>query len=134
MSKYVEHAKELRSSETFHYNCGRSVIIPFAEDAGISNETAMGIGAYFGGGMKRGGACGATAGGLVVLGLFGLDDNETVEEYYRRLREKYEDPLDCSELLRKNEERGGEKTPFCNELIYDCVAIAEDILKEKGKL
>ena len=53
MSKYLDRAKELRAIVTPHYNCGQSVVLPFAKDAGLTEEQAMGICANFGGGLKR---------------------------------------------------------------------------------
>ena len=35
-SKYLERAKALRAIVTPHYNCGQSVVVPFAEDAGLT--------------------------------------------------------------------------------------------------
>lgn len=131
MSKYLDRARELRAIVTPHYNCGQSVLIPFAEDAGLTEEQAWGICANFGGGLKRAAACGAITAGLVVLGLFGIDDPK---EYYQRLRANHEGMLDCAELLRKNKELGREKKPHCDALVYECVALAEELLREKGKL
>ncbi len=131
MSKYLDRAKELRAIVTPHYNCGQSVVIPFAEDAGLTEEQAMGICANFGGGLKRAAACGAVTGGLVVLGLFGIDDPK---EYYRLLRENHEGMLDCADLLRRNKELGGEKKPHCDALVYEGVSLVERLLRERGKL
>lgn len=131
MSKYLDRAKELRAIVTPHYNCGQSVVIPFAEDAGLTEEQARSICANFGGGLKRASACGAITGGLVVLGLFGIDDPG---EYYQLLRENHEDMLDCADLLRRNRELGGEKKPFCDALVYECVTLLEKLLRERGKL
>ncbi|MBR5948111.1 MAG: C_GCAxxG_C_C family protein [Clostridia bacterium] len=132
MSKILEKSATLRAIVTPHYNCAQSVVMPFAEDAGISVETARRIGANFGGGMKRGSVCGAVTGGLMALGLFGLDDAETVETYYERLNAHKS--LDCAELLKQNEEEGGEKKPFCDGMVFECVELVEAILKEKGRL
>ena len=134
MSKYLEKAKELRAIAIPHYNCGQSVVIPFAKDAGLNEETAYAICANFGGGLKRGSACGAITGGLVVLGLFGLDDPATVGGYYQTLREAHEGMLDCADLLRKNKERGGEKKPHCDALVYECIILVEQILRDNGKI
>ncbi|MBQ9606890.1 MAG: C_GCAxxG_C_C family protein, partial [Lachnospiraceae bacterium] len=78
MSKYLDKAKELRAIVTPHYNCAQSVIVPFAEDAGVDTETAMTMGANFGGGMRVAGICGAITGGLMTLGLYGVDDPKIV--------------------------------------------------------
>lgn len=63
-SKYLAKAKELRACTTVRYNCGQSVILPFAEDAGLTEEQAMGICANFGGGLRRASACGAITAGM----------------------------------------------------------------------
>lgn len=131
MSKYLEKAKELRAIVTPHYNCGQSVVLPFAEDAGLTKEQVMGICANFGGGLKRGAACGAITGGLVVLGLFGIDNPA---EYHRILRENHEGLLDCNQLLQRNKERGGERKPHCDAMVYECVTLVERLLREAGKL
>ncbi|MDO5326773.1 MAG: C-GCAxxG-C-C family protein [Clostridia bacterium] len=131
VSKYLNRAKELRAIITPHYNCGQSVVLPFAKDAGLTEEQAMGICANFGGGLKRASACGAITGGLVVLGLFGIDNPAA---YYQALRENHEGMLDCADLLRRNKELGGEKKPHCDALVYECVDLVEKILREQGKL
>ena len=132
MSKFIEKSAALRAIETPHYNCAQSVVMPFAEAAGISCETARRISANFGGGMKRGSVCGAVTGGLMALGLFGLDDTETVAAFYERL--SGHKSLDCAALLQQNEEAGCEKKPFCDGLVLECVALVEALLREKGRL
>lgn len=134
MSKYMDKAKQLRDDTAIHYNCAQAVVIPFAEDAGISEEMAMGISSNFGAGMRRAATCGAITGGLMVLGMFGLEDPAAVNEYHRRLREKHEGYLDCANLLRINKEQGGEKKAHCDAMVYECVELVEEILKEKGLL
>ncbi|MDO5541161.1 MAG: C-GCAxxG-C-C family protein [Eubacteriales bacterium] len=130
MSKYVEKAKELRAVTEIHYNCAQSVLVPFAEDAGISEEAAMKIASNFGAGMRRASTCGAITGGLMVLGLFGIDNVKVVGEYHRRLKEKHEGYLDCADLLRVNKEQGREKKLHCDEMVYECVELAEELIKE----
>ena len=87
MSKYLDRAKELRAIITPHYNCGQSVILPFAEEMGIPEELVMRFAANYGRGMKTGALCGAVAGGATVLALYGLDDPASTEAYYVRIRE-----------------------------------------------
>lgn len=131
MSCYLDRAKELRAIVTPHYNCGQSVVVPFAEAAGLTEAQALGVCANFGRGLKREAACGAITGGLVVLGLFGIDDPAA---YYDALRAKHEGMLDCGELLRKNESLGRERKPHCDALVYEVVTLVEQILRESGKL
>lgn len=131
MSKYLEKAKELRAIVSPHYNCGQSVVLPFAAEAGLTEAQALGICANFGGGLKRGAACGAITGGLVVLGLFGIDDPA---EYYRALRASHDGMLECAELLRRNQELGGERKPHCDAMVFECVSLVEALLRKNGKI
>ena len=134
MSKFITRAKALRAIVTPHYNCGQSVILPFAEALGIPEATVMLFGANFGRGMKGGELCGAIAGGLVVLGLFGLDDPASTAAYYKKLRTAHPEGISCTTLLRLNHERGGERKPHCDAMVYECIAAAEDVLRQAGKI
>ncbi len=70
MSKYMDRARELRAIVTPHYNCAQAVLLPFAPDAGVSEEQAYKLAANFGAGMKLG-----LAGGplvvAILMGAFG---------------------------------------------------------------
>ena len=134
MSKYITCAKELRAIVTPHYNCGQAVILPFAEEMGIPESTVMLFGANFGRGMKGGELCGAIAGGLVALGLFGLNDPASTAAYYKKLRAAHPEGIDCATLLRLNHERGNERKSHCDGMVYECIAIAEDMLRQAGKI
>lgn len=134
MSKYYDKAEQLRAIKEPHYNCAQAVLIPFAEEIGMSEEAANRVAANFGAGMKMAATCGSIAGGLMVLGLFGIDDPKTIGEYYRRLKEEHEGHLNCADLLRINKEAGKEKKPHCDAMVYECVNLVEDLLREQGKL
>lgn len=134
MSKYLDRAKELRAIVEPHYNCAQSVLLPFAEEAGFSEEQAMKVAVNFGAGMKRGSVCGAITGGLMALGLFGVDDAKSIGEYHSRLKENHAGYLDCVDLLRVNKEQGREKKPHCDDMVYECVMLVEEILKSNHKI
>lgn len=134
MSKFITRAKELRAIVTPHYNCGQAVILPFAETLGIPEELVMRFAANFGRGMKTGALCGAIAGGVTVLALYGLDSPEATDAYYARIREKHPEAIDCTPLLTRNAELGNEKKPFCDGLVYECIEVAETMLREAGKI
>lgn len=134
MSKYLDKARALRESQDRHYNCAQSVLIPFAADAGLDDETAGRLTANFGSGMKRGSVCGAITGGLMALGLFGADDSATVRTYYARLASAHSGLFDCADLLRVNQERGGKRGPHCDGMVYECVALVEELLTSAGRL
>lgn len=134
MSKYLDRAIELRAIAAPHYNCAQAVLLPFAPDAGLSEADAYRFSANFGAGMKMASVCGAITGGLMVLGLFGVDDQASIGDYYRTLRELHQGHMDCANLLRLNKEQGREKKPHCDEMVYECVTLVEEILRGKGKL
>lgn len=134
MSKYYDKAVVLREIESPHYNCAQATAMPFAEDAGLSEEMVRSITANFGGGLKRAATCGAIAGGLAVLGMYGVEDAGSIGTYYRKLKENHKGYLDCANLLRINKEQGGIKKPHCDAMVYECIQLAEEILREKGLL
>ena len=134
MSKYIARAKELRAIVEPHYNCGQAVLLPFTEEMGIPSELVMRFSANFGGGMKTGALCGAVAGGVTVLALYGLSSPEITAEYYARIREKHPEAIDCKPLLTRNAEAGNEKKPFCDGLVYECIEVVEDMLRQAGKI
>lgn len=134
MSKYMERAKELRGITTPHYNCAQSVLLPFAEDLGLTEEMAFNLGFNFGGGMKIASTCGAFTGGLMVLGLYGVNDPKIIAAYARRIRDNHQGYLDCADLLRINKEQGGEKKAHCDQMVYENIAIVEELLRAHGKI
>lgn len=131
MNEYRKRAEELRADEKRHYNCAQAVLIPFAEKAGYTEEMATRIGANFGSGMKMASVCGAITGGLMALGLFGVEDPQTIGRYYRTLRENHDGYMDCGDLLRINKEQGKPKKPHCDAMVFECVDLVAEILEEK---
>ncbi len=130
MSKMLDRAKELRADETKHYNCAQGALVPFAEAKGIDPETAYQIAGNFGAGMKRAATCGAVTGALMALGLYGVEDPAVISEFYRRLKENHQGCLECGDLLRINKENGGNKKTHCDNMVYECVSLVEELLKK----
>ena len=133
LDAYLARARELRAIVSPHYNCAQSVLLPFAEDFGMSEEDVMRIAVHFGGGLKMGSVCGAVTGGLMALGLAGLDDAKIANAFCRRIRDNHDGCLDCADLLRMNKERGGERKPHCDGMVYEAAELVEKILEERGK-
>ena len=127
-------AQALRNDPAVHYNCAQGVLVPFAEAAGLDPATAYRLAANFGGGMKRASVCGAVTGGLMALGLLGVEDGPAVAEYHRRLKAAHEGCLDCADLLRLDRERGGDKKAHCDGMVRECAALAEELARRAGKL
>ena len=132
MNESSLRAQAFRDRTDAHFNCAQSVLMAFAPDLGLPEETAEKLSRNFGGGMKMGAVCGAFTGGLMVLGLAGLGDEDTLKEYRAAFEKLEEGRLDCRELLKANTERGGEKKPFCDRLVRESAAILEELLRAKG--
>lgn len=134
MSRYLDRAEALRNDPETHYNCAQSVLMAFAEDAGLDKDTACHLTANLGSGMRVGGTCGAMAGGLLVLGLFGVDDTQTVISYWKEFSGMHDSLTQCRDLLRVNAQKGLPKKPHCDNMVYEAVRLTERILREKGKI
>ena len=134
MEKYLERARELRAIVTPHYNCAQSVLLPFAETFGMSEDEVMRIAVHFGRGMKMGSVCGAVTGGLMALGLAGLDSAGAANAFTRKIRENHAGALDCKDLLKANAQAGGEPKAHCDGMVYEAVEAVYEILRENGKI
>lgn len=131
MSKYLDEAIKLRARTDRHYNCAQAVFVPFVKDANLDEETAYRIAANFGSGMKMASTCGAITGGLMVLGLYGVDDPATITQYYKRFKDAHEGMMNCADLLKANFEKGGAKKPHCDAMVYEAISYVENILQER---
>ena len=134
MSKYLERAREIRAIVEPHHNCTQSVLMSFTQSLNLDDETAYKIAVAFGAGMKSGLVCGVITGGLMVLGLFGVDDQDTTQKLIKDFKAKHSDMVDCADLLRACTAAGGQRKPHCDALVYEMVEYVENILKERGKI
>lgn len=125
----MEVARQLRGAVDKHYNCAQSVLVPFAGEMGLGEEQAYNLGAHFGSGMRHGSTCGALSGALMVLGAMGYGEQEA-HAMLRSFREK-NGCTDCAHLLAQSRERGEEKKPHCDRLVYECVQAVRDLTAGK---
>ena len=132
MSKYLDRAKEIRAIEEPHHNCAQSVLMSFTQSLKLDDETAYKIATAFGGGMKCGSTCGVITGGLMVLGLFGVDDPSDTQALIKNFKSHHSDMIDCAELLKANAAAGGTRKPHCDALVFEMVEYLENILKERS--
>ena len=104
-------------------NCGQSVLMPFRDKTGLSEQQSLAVASGFGGGMRCGGICGGISGAVVVLGCqYPAVDAETkkrstvlTKEFQRRFAEQF-GALNCRELLAAKDLHG---TPLAQELMHD---------------
>ncbi len=131
MSKIMERAEELRACPDPHYNCAQSTLAPFAEKMGMSTEQALALTACFGSGMNMGSVCGAVTGGLMALGLCGKGDQKSCQAFCRKIKENHDGLINCKDLLRVMAEKGEKKKPHCDGMVFEAVALAEEMLADK---
>ncbi|MDO4477910.1 MAG: C-GCAxxG-C-C family protein [Lachnospiraceae bacterium] len=130
MGKYLERSKEVRACTDPHYNCAQGVFVPFAEVCGVDEKKAFDIAAHFGAGMKCGSVCGAITGGLMVLGAIGAGQDQ-YKAFMDGMRANHEGCIDCFDLLKMMKEKGEDKATHCNNMVFEAVALLEDILNMK---
>ena len=138
MSKYTDLAMARRALMDPDgrpvYNCAQAVATVFAQDAGYDENAAMRAATYFRGGMQMGSVCGAITGGLIALGLAGLSDAATANEFIRKVKEGHGGLIHCKDLLAASAARGEVKKVHCDGMICACIACVEEALRENGKL
>ena len=103
------------------FNCAQSVLMACHAEAGLSEETARDLGAYFGGGMRRGEVCGAISASLMLLGLEGDPKNTKAAGLMREFQRQF-GSIRCRELLGED---GKKSKDFCRTLIRFCMEYLE---------
>ena len=118
MTKY-EDMIALRNHPDIHYNCAQSVLIPFAEDIGITREQANALALDFGGGMGCGSVCGAITGALMAMGGLNVPEEKRLE-----LLEKFgtaHGSVNCADLVNGLEKGTPERKCLCDGLVAECL-------------
>lgn len=116
---HLEKAHELRARTDKHFNCCQAVLVSFAEDIGLTEEQAYGLGANFGSGMRCGSVCGTLTGALMVLGMKGCDEGQSAA-FLRQFREKHGE-INCAALLKKSHDAGIPRKEHCDGLVFEVV-------------
>ena len=122
---YMEHVRTLREDTQVHYNCCQSVLIPFAQELGLTRDQAFALGVHFGSGMRHGSTCGALSGALMVLGGLGLDGKQA-QALIRTFRENH-GATDCATLLKASHDRGELRKDHCDGLVYEMVKALSEL-------
>ena len=125
---HLEHAAALRADTTTHYNCAQSVLIPFAKEAGLTEEQANALTAHFGSGMRHGATCGAVTGALMALGILGCGEEES-----RALLQSFraqEGDTACAQLLAIGKEKGMVKKDHCDSMVLAAVELVDKLIQK----
>jgi C_GCAxxG_C_C family probable redox protein len=148
MSAKTELAKQYHSSG---YGCGQAVLAPFAQEYGLSEETALRISTGFGSGMGRlCEVCGALTGAFMVIGLkYGKvvtdgtrygNDTETTYRLVAELAKKFKEKngsIYCRDLIGHDLSDPDERAKVvqmglfkttCGKAILDAVELLEETL------
>ena len=139
-----------RKAKEYHdkgFNCAQSVLEAFRDKVGLTEEQCCGIATGLGGGFRSGNICGAASGAVLVLGMLHPHATENdperkaytaklTKELLRRFSERFQNLLDCRDLLQAKDLQGVEEVTalgaakHCETLIISAVAILYDYLEE----
>ncbi len=117
----------LRADTQVHYNCAQAVVVPFAQDMGITREQAYALTLDLGAGMGCGSTCGALVGALIALGGSGVPQEKRLELIAQFRAEN--GAIDCASLLAAARQRGEERKQHCDRMVRQCV---EFLCRETG--
>ena len=109
----------LRSDPNVHYNCAQSMLIPFAEEIGITQGQANAIALDFGAGMGCGRTCGALTGALMAMGGLGLPQEKREELTAWFLAQH--GCIDCDGLLNGLQRHTPEQKVRCDGILAGCM-------------
>ena len=128
---HMEETRTLRNEPGGrHYNCAQSLLVPFAPEIGMEKDAANDIGAFLGGGMMHGSACGTLTAALMILGKAGKD-----KEPAKKLVDDFlaaHGTTDCRCLLAAAEEKGVTRKENCDGLVFDmCQKLAALLTETK---
>ena len=120
---HLEKARELRARTDVHFNCCQSVLVPFAQDMGLTEQQAYDLGAHFGAGMRCGSVCGTLTGALMVLCMTGYDEEQSAA-FLRKFQEDHGN-INCAALLKASHDRGVPRKEHCDGLVFEIVQMLE---------
>ena len=128
---HMDVVRPLRANQEVHYNCCQSVLVTFAREMGLSEERAYALGTYFNSGMRHGSVCGALSGAMMVLGMTGCTDQDAAG-LLQQFKQNH-GATDCAVLLKAAHERGEQRKPHCDGLVFEMVQAVERILEQKNQ-
>ena len=126
---HLEEVQYLRSNpDGVHYNCAQSLLIPFAQEVGLTKEQAHALGSCFGSGMLHGSACGALSAALMLAGMKGYD-TKTATTLIQNFRNAHR-ATDCTTLLTFAKEENVPKKQHCDDLVLEMAEQLENLFTQ----
>lgn len=126
---HLPEVEKLRACTERHYNCCQSILVPFRDVTGLSEEESDRLGALFGGGMHHAGTCGTITSALMILGMAGYE-KDTAIELVREFREKHDSTV-CKDLLAAAAKNGFQRKPHCDGLVFEMTKYLDEFLGNK---
>ena len=124
---HMPEVEKMRASTERHYNCAQSLLIPFRDVTGLSEEQSDKLGNLFGSGMHHGGMCGALSAAVMILSLAGYE-KETSTAMIREFKQKH-DSTQCRDLLASSAQKGIPKKAHCDGLVFEMSEYLDRILE-----
>ena len=123
---HLPEVEKLRACTERHYNCAQSLLVPFRDVTGLSEEQSDRLGNLFGSGMHHGGLCGTLSAAVMILSLAGYE-KETSTALLREFRLKH-DSTQCRDLLAASAKREIPKKQHCDGLVYEVTQYLDTVL------
>lgn len=126
---HLEEVQFLRSNpDGVHYNCAQSLLIPFAQEVGLTKEQAYALGSCFGSGMLHGSTCGALSAALMLVGMKG-HDTKTANMLIQTFRNTHR-AADCATLLTFAKEENVPRKQHCDDLVLEMAEQLETLFAQ----
>lgn len=127
---HLQEVEAMRACTTRHYNCAQSLLVPFRDVTGLTEEQSDKLGNLFGSGMHHGGMCGALTSAIMILGLAGFEKDVSTA-MIREFRQKHES-IQCRDLLAASASRGIVRKTHCDGLVFEMTKYLDDILSSRS--
>jgi C_GCAxxG_C_C family probable redox protein len=127
---HLSEVEEKRACTTRHYNCAQSLLVPFRDVTGLSEEQSDRLGNLFGSGMHHGGLCGVLNSAVMILSLAGFG-KDTSTALIRDFRQKHASTL-CRDLLAASAQKGIVRKEHCDGLVFEMTKYLDEVLENRS--
>ncbi len=126
---HLPEVEKLRACTERHYNCAQSLLVPFRDVTGLSEEESDRLGNLFGSGMHHGGLCGTITSATMILSLagYGKDVSTALIKDFRNNHGS----LQCRDLLAASAGQGVPRKTHCDGLVFEITRYLDEVLSRK---
>ena len=126
---HLPEVEEKRACTERHYNCAQSLLVPFRDVTGLSEEQSDKLGNLFGSGMHHGGMCGVLTSATMILSLAGFG-KEASTAMIRAFKQRH-GSTECRDLLAASAKKGIVRKTHCDGLVFEMTKYLDEILGER---